>query len=134
MLFFNFCCFHFSKFQMSIVKNLMEKPSFFIMHFEGSYEVLLHHKFFWSTHFWQWNDRPFKNFFEIFTEIHPIFLKWKKYYNPIFDDTFKYIVVHYANLNSRSINKPFLNWNEIKKQEGFQLPKTWDCAFNYISY
>ena len=27
--FFNFCFFHFSKFQMTIVKNLMEKPSFF---------------------------------------------------------------------------------------------------------
>ena len=43
MLFFNFCPFHISKFQMIIVKNLMEKPSFFIMDFDGSYEVLLSH-------------------------------------------------------------------------------------------
>ena len=53
MYFFNFCHFHFSKFQMTIVKNPMEKTSFFIMDFEGSHEVLLHHKYFWTTHFWQ---------------------------------------------------------------------------------
>ena len=46
MLRFNFCLFHFSKFQMTIVKNLMKKPSFFIMNFEGSNEVLLRHKYF----------------------------------------------------------------------------------------
>ena len=31
MLFLNLYLFHFSKFQMTIVRNLMEKPSFFIM-------------------------------------------------------------------------------------------------------
>ena len=31
---------------MAIVKNLMEKPSIFVMDFEGSYEVLLRHKYF----------------------------------------------------------------------------------------
>ena len=31
---------------MTIVKNLMDKLSFFIMDFEGSYEVLLGHKCF----------------------------------------------------------------------------------------
>ena len=46
MLFFNFSFFHYSKFQMAIVENLMELPSFFKMDFEGSYEVLLRHKFF----------------------------------------------------------------------------------------
>ena len=43
---FLFCLFPFSKFQMAIVRNLTEKPSFFVMDFEGSYEVLLRHKYF----------------------------------------------------------------------------------------
>ena len=38
--------FYFCKFQMMIFKNLMEKSSVFIMDFECSYEVLLHHKYF----------------------------------------------------------------------------------------
>ena len=50
----NFHLFLFSKFEMTIVKNLMEKRHpFFIMDFEGFYEVLLRHKYFWSTHFRQ---------------------------------------------------------------------------------
>ena len=40
MLIFNFCLFHFSKFQMTIVKNLIENPSFFVMDFESSYKVI----------------------------------------------------------------------------------------------
>ena len=31
---------------MTIVKNFMEKPYFFIIDFEGSYEALLPHKYF----------------------------------------------------------------------------------------
>ena len=49
---FIFCIFHFSKFQMATVKNLMEKSSFFIMNFEGFHEVQLCHKYFWSKYFW----------------------------------------------------------------------------------
>ena len=45
MLFYNFGFFHFSKFQMAILKNLMELPSFFKMDFKGSYEVLLREKY-----------------------------------------------------------------------------------------
>ena len=45
MLFFNSCLFCFSKFRTTIVKNLTEKPSFFIMGFKGSHEVLLRHKY-----------------------------------------------------------------------------------------
>ena len=69
MLFFNFYLFDFSKFQMRLVKNRMKKPFFFIMDFKGSYEVLLRHTYFWSTHFWQWNDGFFK-IFEICMELH----------------------------------------------------------------
>ena len=39
MLFHSTAFFHFSKFQMTIVKTLMEKPSFFIMDFEGCNKV-----------------------------------------------------------------------------------------------
>ena len=72
----------FSFFQISNdhCQKFMEKPSFFIMDFEGSYEVLLCHKYFWSTYLWQWNDGPFK-FFEICKEMHFVslfFSKWKK--------------------------------------------------------
>ena len=42
---------YFSKFQMTIVKTLAEKPFFFIMDFEGSNKVLLPQKYFWSTNF-----------------------------------------------------------------------------------
>ena len=38
--FFNFGFFHFSEFQMAILKNFMELPSFFKMDFERSYKVL----------------------------------------------------------------------------------------------
>ena len=62
MLFLEISLLHFSKFQMTTVKNRMEKPSFFIMDFKVSYEVLLRHKYFWFTYFWLWSDGPFKIF------------------------------------------------------------------------
>ena len=62
MLFFNFCLFDFSKFQITIFRNLMERPSSIIMDFENSYEVILRHNYFWSTNFRQWNGNPFKIF------------------------------------------------------------------------
>ena len=91
MLFFNFCLFYFFKFQMTIVKNLLEKPSFFIMDFESSYEVLLRDKYFWSTYFWQWNDDPFNFFWNFHWNLFCFFIfsKWKRYYNLTFDDAFK---------------------------------------------
>ena len=45
-LFFNFDFFHFFIFQIAIFKNLIELPSFFKMGLEGSFEVLLRHKYF----------------------------------------------------------------------------------------
>ena len=107
MLFLNLYLFRFSKFQMTIVRNLMEKPSFFIMDSEGFYEALLRHKYFWSTNFWQWNDDPFK----IFSNLHGnaisffIFSKWKKYCSLTFDDMLS--VVNYGNLNSSSMQAVF---------------------------
>ena len=46
-------------------KEFYEKPSSFIMNFEGFYEVLLLHKCFWSKNFWQWNNDPFKIFCDL---------------------------------------------------------------------
>ena len=90
MLFLIFA-FHFSKFQMTIVKDLMEKPSFFTMDFERSNKVLQRLKYFWSTYFRQGNNDPFKNFWNFHRNVFCFFIfsKWKKYYNLTFDDTFK---------------------------------------------
>ena len=104
MLFFNFWLFHFSKFQMTIVKFLMEKPSFLKTDFEGSYEVLLSHKYFWSTHFLHWNDDPYK----IFRELHFVslfFLNERNITTSLLIIHLKSTAVHYVNLNSSSINK-----------------------------
>ena len=92
MQLFSFCLFHFSKFQMTIIKDFMEKPiEDFIIRFHGCYEVLLSHKYFWSTFFWQWNNDPFNFFFNFHgnASCFFIFAKWKKYYSLTFNDTFK---------------------------------------------
>ena len=123
MLFFNFCFFDFSEFQMTIVENLMEKPSFFIMDFEGPYEVLLRHKYFWSTYFWQWNDGPFK-IFEICRKTYfasLFFLNERNITISILMIHVKHTVVHYANLNSGSINKSYLLATEYAILLGFFL-------------
>ena len=85
-----FAFFYFSIFKMTIVKNNMGKPSFFIMNFVGSYEVLLRQKYFWYTYFWPWNNGPLKKFWKFHGNAFRffIFTKWKKYYNLTFDETF----------------------------------------------
>ena len=100
MLFLNFCLFHFSKFQMTIIKNLMEKPSFFIMDFEGSYEVL---KYLWSSvHTFNNETTALLKFFGIFTEMHFVslfFLNERNIMTSILMIHLKCTVVHYANTN-----------------------------------
>ena len=107
---FNFCLFYFYKFQMAIVKNRMEKPFFFIMDFEGSYRVLLRHKYFWSTCFWQWKEDPFKSFWNFHKNAFCSFsfLNESKITFSVLMIRLKCTVVHYANLNSSSINNPYL--------------------------
>ena len=86
MLFHFIAFFIFSKFQMTNVKTLMEKPSSFIMDFNGSNKVLLRTS---STLFFlNVNERNIR------TSLLMIHLKCA--------------AVHYANLNSSSINKPYL--------------------------
>ena len=72
-------------------QNLMEKPSTFKIYFEGSFEVLLRHKYFRSTYFWWWNDGPFKFFWNFHGNAFCFFIssKWKKYDNLTSEDTFK---------------------------------------------
>ena len=55
---------------MTIIKNLMEKPSFFIMDLERSYEVLLRHKYFCDVHTYESERTAPLKIFEISTEIH----------------------------------------------------------------
>ena len=80
------------------------------MDFNGSDEVLLRHKYFWSTYFWHWNDGPFKNFL-ISTEIQFVslfFLNEQNIATSFLVIHLKCSVVHYANLNSSSKNKLYL--------------------------
>ena len=67
LIFVYFCLF--CKFQMTIVKDFMKNH---IIHFCNGFgrfhEVLLCHKYFWSTDFWQWNSSLFK-LFDTWTEI-----------------------------------------------------------------
>ena len=108
MLVFNFCLLLFSKFQITIVGNL-------ILDFKGSYEVLLSHTYFWNIHFLQWNGGLFKTFW-ICTEMHfdsLFFLTERRITTSLFMIQLKCTVPHYANLNSSSINKPFLNYGQL---------------------
>ena len=97
MTFLNFCLLHFPKFQVTIVKNLMEKPSFFIMDFHGFNEVLLRHKYSWSTYFFQWNGSPF----ELFWNFHGVAFS-------LFFLNERNITSLLKNLSSSSINKSYL--------------------------
>ena len=110
MLLFNFCFFHFSIFQMTIVKNVMEKPFFFIIDIVDFYEILLRRKYFRSTYFWQW-DKVLLKFFEISMEMH--FVSLFPLNEGDITTSFlmihlKCTVVHYNNLNPSSINNPLL--------------------------
>ena len=79
-------------FQTTIVKHL-------VMDFEGSYEFLLCHKYFWSTHFWQWNAGPFKTFWNLHENAFCFFIfsKWN-ITTSLLMIHLKCTVVHYANL------------------------------------
>ena len=82
-----FLPFHFSNFQITIVKN---HPFLWWIS-----KVLM--KFYYVTNifdlhfFWQWNSGPFNCFLNFHGNIFCFFIisKWKKYYNLTFDDTFK---------------------------------------------
>ena len=69
-------------------------------------------QFFLSTHFWQWSG----NHFKIFWSLHGnafcffIFLKERNITTSLLMIHLKCSIVHYANLNSSSIDKPFLNY------------------------
>ena len=60
-----FAFFYFFIFKMTIVKNNTEKPSFFIMDFVGSCEVLLRQKYFWYTYILTMKQRPFKKILKV---------------------------------------------------------------------
>ena len=119
LLFFNFCLFPLSKFQMTIVKNL-------IMDFEGSNEFLLCHKYFWSTHFWQWNAGPFKTFWNLHgnASCFFIFSKWN-ITTSLLMIHLKCTVAHYANLKFKDLKQAIFKLRAIH----------WICYFVFsISY
>ena len=95
---------------MTIVKNLMEKPFFFIMDFQGSYAFLLRHKYF-DLHTFDNEMTGLVKCFEISTEMHFVssfFLNEKYITASLFMIHLKCVVAHYANFNSTSINKSYL--------------------------
>ena len=63
MLFLNFCPFLFYKFQMTVVKKLLKKPSVFIMDFEGSYDVVASNIF--VLQIFGYKTRAFKNILKL---------------------------------------------------------------------
>ena len=95
----------FSKFQMTIVKNL-------IMDFERSFGVLLRQKHF-DIDILCHEMLTLFIFFEISTKMHftsLLFLNQRKITTSLLMIDLKCTVVHYANLNLSFINKPFLNY------------------------
>ena len=89
------------------------------MDFEGSYEVILRHKYFWSTCFWQWNSAPFKIFLKFFLNVRNIAISLLMIHLNI--------VKHYANLNSSSISKPYLR--AVEYVISFFISITYLCLF-----
>ena len=83
MLFLNFLLFPFSRFQMTIAKNL-------IPNFEGSFEVLYVTNIF-NLHIFEHEMTALLKFLKFPRNAFCFFIfsKWKKYYNLPLDDTFK---------------------------------------------
>ena len=67
ILFFSFSLIHFSKFQMTVVKNFMDKSYFFCTGFQRLLRSSAASQIFLIL-FWQKNDGAF--IFEIYTEMH----------------------------------------------------------------
>ena len=103
LLFFNFYFFQISN---GYCQKSYRNPSFF-MNFEGSNEVLLRHKYFWSTYFWQWNDSPFKIFWNFYGNafVSLFFLNGRNILSTLLMIHLKCTVVYYSNLIWNSINK-----------------------------
>ena len=88
----------------------MEKPSSFIIDFQGSYEFLTHHKYF-DLHAFDNEMTALVKRFKISTEMHFVslfFLNEKYITASLFMIHLKCVVAHYANFSSTSINKSYL--------------------------
>ena len=100
--------FFFYKFKMTIVKNL-------IIDFEGFYEVLPRHKYFY-LHIFGNETTALLIFFEISMEMHFVslfFLNEKNITTSLLMVHLKCTVVHYAILNPSSMSTPFLNYGPL---------------------
>ena len=102
MLFFNFCLFSFSKFQIIIVKNL-------IMHFYSITNIF-------DLHIFENETVTLLIFKKISTDMHFVslfFLNERKIATSLLMIHLKCTVVHYTNLDWSSKNKPFLNCGSL---------------------
>ena len=116
MLFLNFCLFPFSKFQTNIVKNL-----------SNFYYVIN----IFDLHIFENQTATFLNFFEISAVMFLyFFLNETKITTSLLTMHLKCTVLHYANLNSSSINKPFLNYRLLNML--FRFCFFFDFLFMFI--
>ena len=68
--------FNFDDFLTAIVKNLMKRPSVFMIYIKSLYKLLLSHKDLRSRNIWQWND-GLKNLYGNTSSLF-VFIKRKK--------------------------------------------------------
>ena len=103
-LYFHLSSFPFFKFQMTVVK---------FRTFLGNSTTL---QIFLILHIFSNETEALWNFFEICTEMYFVslfFLKERNFTTSLLTIHLKCTVVLYANLNSSSINKPFLNYGQL---------------------
>ena len=106
MLFFNFCFFHFSKFEMTTIKNLMKNQPF-IKWISRNLMKFCYFKNIFDLHTFDNERTDHLKFFEISTEMHFVSLFFLSEGNITISLLMIYekcTVVHYANLNSNSLN------------------------------
>ena len=111
MIFFSFCLFPFSKYQMTMSNHIMD--------FEYSQEVLICHKYFRSTIFGK-ETTALLNFFEIFIEMHfnsLIFPNERNITTSFLMIHLKCTFVHYSNLNFEHKAKFDIKWSLFFKPE-----------------
>ena len=107
--FFIFRFINFDDFLTAFVKNLMKRPSVFMIDIKSSYKLLLSHKDLRSRNIWQWND-GLKNLYGNTSSLF-VFIKRKKLLqHDIKMIHIKCIAIIPFNENWSSFKRPF--WNK----------------------
>ena len=110
MLFFNFCFFHFPKFEMTTVKNLMKNQPFIKWISRVLMKFCYVIKNIFDLHTFDNERTDHLKFFEISTEMHFVSLFFLHEGNVTISLLIIHVkctVVHYVKLNSSSLNKHY---------------------------